>query len=92
METLIVADRNTLAEHYGVELQDSALPSLHNLEGRARDAIQSSLTHATRNCRNAYTKGKRSFEVLAQLDPAVLSEHLPSFVRMRRILDASLGT
>jgi hypothetical protein len=90
METLIVADRATLAEHYGADLQESALPSLHKLEGRSRDAIQDALSHATRNCRNAYVKGKRSFEVLAKLDPATLGKHLPSFVRVRRILDASL--
>jgi hypothetical protein len=90
METWIVADRATLAEHYGSGLQKSALPALHNLEERARDAIQNALTHATRNCSNAYTKGKRSFEVLGQLDPATLNRYLPSFVRVRRILDASL--
>jgi hypothetical protein len=90
METWIVADRATLAEHYGADLQQSALPALHNLEGRPRDAIQNALTHATRSCSNAYTKGKRSFEVLSQLDPATLSQHLPSFRRVRRILDAFL--
>jgi hypothetical protein len=90
METLIVADRATLAEHYGSDLQESALPSLQKLEERDRHAIQDALTHATRNCSNKYTKGKRSFEVLGRLDPATLSEHLPSFVRVRRILDDSL--
>ena len=90
METWIVADRATLAEHYGADLQESALPALHALEGRARDAIQTALTHATRRCSNAYNKGKRSFGVLGQLDPATLSKYLPSFVRIRRILDASL--
>ena len=53
METLIVADRETLAEHYGAELQESSLPSLQNLEGRSRSAIQDALTHATRKCSNA---------------------------------------
>jgi hypothetical protein len=90
METLIVADRATLADHYGADLQQNALPSLHNLEERNRDDIQKALAHATRNCRNAYAKGKRSFEVLGKLDPAVLSQHLPSFARVRRILDATL--
>src|SRR5438552_3705655 len=46
--------------------------------------------HVTPKCSNAYTKGKRSFEVLGQLDPATLSTYLPSLVRVRRILDASL--
>ena len=90
METWIVADRATLTEHYGADLQESALPALNNLEGRARDAIQNALAHATRNCSNAYTKGKRSFQVLGRLDAATLSLYLPSFVRVRRILDASL--
>jgi hypothetical protein len=90
METWIVADRATLAEHYGADLQRSALPALHNLEGRARDAIQDALTRATRKCTNAYTKGKRAFEVLGKLDPAELIKHLPSLVRVRRILNASL--
>jgi len=90
METWIVADRVTLTEHYGAELQKSALPALKNLEGRARDAMQNALTHATRSCSNAYKKGRRSFEVLGQLDPTTLIKYLPSFVRVRRILDASL--
>lgn len=90
METWIIADRTTLTEHYGTGLQESALPPLHNLEGRPRDAIQNALTHATRKCSNTYTKGKRSFEVLGQLEPGTLSKHLPSFVRVRRVLDASL--
>jgi Domain of unknown function (DUF4276) len=90
METWIVADRATLADHYGTHLQESALPPLQNLEARSRHAIQDALTRATRNCSNKYTKGKRSFEVLGLLDPATLSQYLPSFVRVRRILDASL--
>lgn len=90
METWIVADRETLSKHYGADLQESALPALQSLEVRARDAVQSALVNATRRCSNAYTKGKRSFEVLGQLDPATLIEHLPSFARVRRILDASL--
>jgi Domain of unknown function (DUF4276) len=90
METWVVADRATLAEHYGPDLQESALPSLQNLEGRPRDAIQTALTHATRKCGNAYSKGKRSFEVLGQLDPATLSKYLPSFVRVRRVLNSRL--
>ncbi len=91
METWIVADRAILAEHYGADLQESALPPLQNLEERARHAVQEALTRATRNCSNKYTKGKRSFEVLGKLDPATLMHHLPSFARTRRILDELLS-
>ena len=91
METYIVADREALATHYGGKLQVSALPALINLEDRTRHDIQDALFHATRNCTNAYNKGKRSFELLPHLAPATLEQHLPSFRRCRRILRENLG-
>ncbi|MBI4027177.1 MAG: DUF4276 family protein [Verrucomicrobia bacterium] len=90
METWFVADRSALKAHFKDELQDSALPPLNALESRSRHDVQIILMHATRNCTNAYTKGKRSFEVPGKLNPAVLEQHLPSFVRVRRILNARL--
>jgi len=86
METWISTDRHTLRKHYGANLQHSALPALTDMESRDRHAIQDALIHATRNCSNAYAKGKRSFDVLGQLDPAVLRQHLPAFARCERIL------
>jgi hypothetical protein len=86
METWIVADRETLKSHYGQHLQESALPVLHQLETRGRGDVQQNLGQATQNCKNKYQKGNRSFEILAKLDPAVLGQHLPSFVRVRSIL------
>ncbi|MFY9822135.1 MAG: DUF4276 family protein [Thermoanaerobaculia bacterium] len=90
METWIVADRVALREHYGHKLHETALPALQNLENRNRDDVHDKLVHASRDCTNAYSKGKRSFEVLAKLDPAVLKQHLPSFVRVDRILKERL--
>ena len=90
METWIVADRNALAKHYGSELQESALPSLVNLESRYRHDIQNDLFHATRNCSNAYKKGKRSFDVLEKLSPDKLELYLPNFVRVKQILENRL--
>ncbi len=52
--------------------------------------VQDKLTHATRKCSNAYEKGERSFEILGKLSPAVLEQHLPSFVRVQRILNERL--
>ena len=89
METWIVADRVTLKEHYS-KLQENALPPLVELESRHRHDVHDKLVHATRDCSNAYSKGKRSFEVLAQLEPAVLKQYLPSFVRFDRILKQKL--
>ncbi|MBI2924946.1 MAG: DUF4276 family protein [Verrucomicrobia bacterium] len=90
METWIVADRLTLKEHYGSKLQESGLPSLVDLERRLRHDVQEKLVRATRVCSNAYAKGKRSFELLGKLTPATLEKHLPSFVRVRRILSERL--
>ena len=90
METWIVADRAALREHYGGELQENALPGLNDLEKRERRDVHDKLVHASRNCSNAYSKGRRSFEVLAALDPAVLKDRLPSFARVDRILRAKL--
>jgi hypothetical protein len=90
METWFAADREALQAHFRADLQDSALPPLHNLESRHRHDVQDMLKHATRNCTNAYAKGKRSFEILGKLRPVVLAQYLPSFVRVRRILGARL--
>jgi hypothetical protein len=90
METWIVADIATLRTHYAQEFRERALLPLRNLEERSREEIQSALQRATRDCTNAYTKGKRSFTVLAELNPAVLATHLPSFARMKAILQAEL--
>jgi len=90
METWIVADRAALRGHYGQHLQENALPPLVELEKRTRHDVHDRLVHASRNCSNAYAKGKRSVVVLAALDPATLKQHLPSFTRVERILNASL--
>jgi hypothetical protein len=84
METWIVADRATLRAHYGEKLQESALPPLHNLEARPRHEVQDRLIHATRDCKNRYAKGPRSFEVVGMLQPPAL-QNLPGFARAIRI-------
>jgi hypothetical protein len=90
METWIVADRSALSEHYGAKLQENALPALNDLENRSRAAIQDKLTQATRLCSNAYAKGEASYKVFPKLNPATLEERLPSFARVRRILESKL--
>ncbi len=90
METWIVTDRATLRAHFGAHLQTSALPALSGMEARSRDSVQDALVRATRNCGNAYAKGKRSFEVLGKLDPVALRQHLAGFSRCERILGGKL--
>ena len=90
METWIVADRSALSDHYGQCLQMSALPPVNNLESKGRKTVQDSLSHATRNCTGPYEKGKKSYQLLGEINPAASGPLLPSFRRARDILDSKL--
>jgi Domain of unknown function (DUF4276) len=90
METWIIADRVTLHNYFGAELQETALPALNNLESKSRKDIFNQLVHATRNCKNAYQKGERSFDILGKINPSVIKVHLPSLARVITILDTKL--
>lgn len=91
METWIVADQAALQSFYKSDLKENQLPTLIDLEGRERHAVQGSLQNATKDYKNKYEKGKRSFDVLAVLTRATLEQHLPSFKRARRELAEKLG-
>ena len=90
METWIVADHSALREHFGQNLQESALPPLNDLESRHRHDVQNRLQRATQHCPAPYSKGPKSFVVLGKLNPDVLAQHLPSFERTRNILSQIL--
>ena len=90
METWIVTDRKALKAHFGPRLNESALPPVQNMEQRDRHAILNSLQRASRDCPGPYAKVPKSFELLGKLNPTVLEQHLPSFKRVRRILDGNL--
>jgi hypothetical protein len=91
METWIVADRETLKRRFPNCLQESALPSSHELESRPRQAVQEALVLATRTCKQGYAKGKVSFELLEEVRPEELRGRLPSFERMERVLQVKLS-
>ena len=92
METWVMADRAALREFFGTNLNERALLPLNDLEHRHRHQVQDALTQATRLCGRdrQYQKGKRSFQVLAVLNPATLRQHLPSFQRLLETLNAYL--
>lgn len=87
METWVVADRAAPRRVFGSALQEGALLPLVDLELRSRVDVQAALEQATRHCGRdrAYRKGRRSFQVLQELDPAVLKQNLAYF---RRLLNA----
>lgn len=90
METWMVSDRTALAAHFGPRFNESVLPPVRNLEQRDRHHILNALQNASRGCPGPYDKRPKSFELLGKLNSSVLEEHLPSFKRVRRILDCNL--
>ena len=89
METWIAADKEALRRHFGHKLNENALPPPNDLESRARHDVQDRLVRATKDCQNAYAKGKRSFEALEAISPDAL-QALPSFARVQRVLSKRL--
>ncbi len=85
-ETWIVADRAALAAYFVQDFRPNHLPMLTNLESRDRHEVQEALIRASRDCKSAYKKGNRTFELVGLLGPNALERHLPSFVRVVRIL------
>ncbi len=87
MESWILADHGTLVAFFGPEFRRNALLPVVDLEARSRQEVQDSLERATSPCGRdrQYRKGRRSFRVLAELDPNVLRQHLPHF---RRFIEA----
>ena len=88
METWIVADREALRMCFGRNFNKNSLPSMHDLERRTPRDVLNSLRRATNN---RYAKGEVSFDVIGKLNPDALERHLPSFCRMRRILNHRLN-
>ncbi|MFO0947470.1 MAG: DUF4276 family protein [Planctomycetota bacterium] len=90
METWMVADRDQLREYYAKCIREAALPDLNDLEARGRAQILDHLKNATRECHPPYSKGDESFRLIAKVRPGELSKHLPSFARVKRILNQKL--
>jgi len=90
METWIAAARATLRSHYGTALNENQLPAPTDLESRNRHEVQDRLERATAATSKPYRKGRRSFDLLAKLNPQALAPLLPSFSRAMAILEAKL--
>lgn len=92
MESWCAADRAALRRFFGNGFREGVLPPPDHLEARDKQAVQEALVNATHDCgrQRGYEKGKRSFELLAELDPAELKKHLPHFVRLCKMLESRL--
>jgi hypothetical protein len=92
METWIMADRGALRKVFGAHLRESALFPVEGLERRSRQDLLAALKNATEDCGKGkgYDKGRRSFQILAELDPETLKENLSYFRRFSETLDRYL--
>jgi len=87
METWVMADREALRRFCRNNLKEAALLPLNDLEQRDRHQVQEALERATHQ---QYQKGRRSFQILTDLNPTTLQKHLSYFRRLIQTLNAYL--
>ena len=69
MENWFMADVRTLADYYGKDFNQNALPKNAHIENIAKTALLDSLKEATKNTtKGKYSKGNHSFEILSRID------------------------
>ena len=92
METWIMADHEALHNVFGPCLREGNLIPVNGLEERPRQELLETLRSATRDCGKdkGYEKGKRSFQILAELDTRLLEERLCYFRRFKEMLGRHL--
>ncbi len=91
METWIMADHEALQKVFGSCLRGGSLLPANNLEERSRQKLLEALKSAADSCgkNKGYDKGKRSFQLLAELNPRSL-ENLSHFCRFKETLSRRL--
>ncbi len=86
MESWFLADRQTLGDYYGQGFRASALPADPNIEQVAKQAVDAGIAAATRSAaKGRYSKSKHSFDLLAKIDPAKVTNASPY---AQRFIDA----
>ena len=77
METWFLADRAALGGFFGADFRGSAVPTWTALESVAKANVLGALDSATVGCKRRYAKGRRSFELLCEVEPAVVAQACP---------------
>lgn len=77
METWFLADRASLRRYFGVSIREEHLRSWPALEDVPKADVLGALEKSTAGCTKPYAKGKVSFELLGQLDPALVEAACP---------------
>lgn len=95
MEAWFLADKQVLIEFFGQGFNQNALPARAEIEDIPKEDIHQGLKNATRQSvrKKTYHKGRHSFGILAELDPAKVvsaSSHAERLVRT--LLDRTSGS
>ena len=70
METWFLADRDALRKYFGPRFAENVLKCWPDLENVPKATVLDALRRATAGCRNPYSKGKVSFQLLTQINPS----------------------
>ena len=71
MEAWFLADKDRLAAYFGQGVNRNALSGHLEIENVAKGDVLEGLKRATRQCKKGeYGKGRHSFEILEQINPA----------------------
>ena len=77
MEAWFLADREALRSYFGTGFGENVLRAWPNLEDVPKPKVLEALGRATASCRKRYSKGRVSFELLAQIDSARVEAACP---------------
>lgn len=89
MEAWFLADRDALASYFGQGFNANALSQQTNIELIPKNTLKQRLRQASKNtAKGAYTEGKHSFEILAEINPEKVRRASPNHAeRFFRVLD-----
>jgi hypothetical protein len=92
MEAWLLADRAAMTLFFGRGFNEKALPQRKNVEEVPKRDLYSGLAQASSGCKtkNAYDKGKHSFDLLCLIDPAKVAEASPWAHRFLAYLEKTL--
>ena len=92
MEAWFLADKDNLAAYFGHGFNRNALPGRQEIEDVAKDDVFRGLKNATRQCKKGdYGKGRHSFDILEQTDPAKVVDASPHASRLVETLQQKSG-
>jgi Domain of unknown function (DUF4276) len=94
MESWFLADREALEKFFGQGFNSNALPTKGSeIEVQPKESVYKLLAAATIHCKtkSVYSKGKHSFDLLAEIDPAKVTDNSQWADRFVKALKNKMG-